>query len=360
MSWRFTWWTTWEEVSGSGCQAAWQGVLAGDPFPHPFKQPGPALAWGETRGRALGAVPRVGLAEHPSGARAFLPWAVVPHRGRRQTRRVLEPLGQSLFGYQDPAVALPATGEPAAAVWEELWTAARRALARHCDQALFRFVDRRTGQGTWSGPAGDDSPRLDLDGLGSFDELLARTSANHRGDVRRRLRRLAEHGPLSLWIAGPGDAARAGADFAGRFVPAYREVWAGEGDGCLLDAPGLAGFLALVLARGLPEGWAHYAVLSVGSEPVAWHLGLAGPRELYWWFPTYSPGWSGLSPGKVLLARLLEHGIEAGWTRLHFLTGAQAYKLAWKPLSLTLRSVRWHSPSVRGRLFCLYDRTRRT
>jgi CelD/BcsL family acetyltransferase involved in cellulose biosynthesis len=358
LSWRFTWWTTWEEVAGSECQAAWQEVLVGDPFPHPFKQPGLALAWAETRGRALGAAARVGLAEHSCGARVLLPWAVVPHRGRRAIRRVLEPIGQSLFGYQDPVVAFPGGGLPGAA-WVELWVAARRALTSHCDQALMRFLTPDSGQGPWSEPCSEDSPILELGRGRDLEALLATTSASHRGDVLRQLRRLGERGPLALWVAGAEDAGRAEVDFAARFVPAYRALWTEAEPGCLLDQPGMTDFLTLALARGLSEGWAHYAVLSVGGEPVAWHLGLASPSELYWWFPTYSLAWANFSPGKALLASVLERGLATGLSRIHFLTGTQPYKLAWKPVSLKLRTVRWYSPSLRGRLLSLYDRTRR-
>jgi CelD/BcsL family acetyltransferase involved in cellulose biosynthesis len=361
--WSLDFATAWEAVAAPEVQQLWRRLLAEDPDPHPFKEPALALAWAETCGRAIGAVPRVGRAVHSTGARALLPWTIVRHRGRSINRKVLEPIGQSLFGYQDP-VADAAAAALSTAGWAGLWQAARRALSGGCDQALLRLVQPRYAHGPHAEPAREESPVLSLAGIASFEELLAGTSANQRGDVRRRLRRLAERGAIALDVAGPADARRATAEFRERFVPAYRAVWEGEPAGCLLDQPGLADFLHRILEVGLPAGWAHFVTLTVDGEPVAWHLGLARPNrpaapgEIYWWFPTYAPEWAALSPGKVLLAKLLEHAVGTGLGRLHFLTGAQPYKLAWRPEPHALRTVRWHSPSIRGRLLSLYDRTR--
>lgn len=353
MGWRFERWRSWDEVWSEPRQRLWSELLAADPEAHAFQRPEVVRAWVETRGEAVGARPAFALATHSSGARALLPWVVVVHHGSRISRRILEPAGQSLFGYHDPIVAgstLPETD------WVDFWEAARRQLAGSCDLALFRFVHPRCGRGKRSTPCSDDSPVLDLTGVSDFEALLARCSANHRGDVRRRLRRLDERGAVALWTPDGGEAGAALEDFRSGFLPSYFAVWDGRPEGNLLRQPGLADFLVRLITEGLPGGWAHYSVLRVDGRPVAWHLGLAGPGELYWWFPTYDPAWEDLSPGKVLLARLLEQGLARGVRRIHFLTGAQPYKLAWKPESPELRTVRWHSPSLRGRLLALYDR----
>lgn len=352
MSWRFRWWTDWQEVFAGGGSEAWSEALAADPDPHAFKLPELARAWVETRGREVGAAARVGLAEHRSGARVVLPWMVVTHHGRRLARRVLEPIGQSLFGYHDPVGDFSRLADADRAA---LWEGARKAVGA-CDQALFRLVAAGRAAGPLATPNDEESPVLPLAGAASLAELLARASANHRGDVRRRLRRLAERGDLDLWVAGKGDAAAALASFRTDFTPAYQAVWREQPAGSLLDHLGLPGFLERLLAEGIPGGWAHYCALTVDGEPVAWHLGLAAPGELFWWFPTYAPAWGDLSPGKVLLAKLLERLVEKGWRRVHFLTGGQPYKLAWKPEPYPLATVRWHAPTIRGRLLELYDR----
>lgn len=357
MAWSFQSWQTWDEVWSEPCQRLWREILAADPQANAFQRPRLVRAWAETRGRALQASPAVFLATHRSGARALLPWTVVRHRGSRLVRRVLEPAGQSLFGYHDPVVAGPALPP---AEWKGFWESARRQLAGSCDQALFRFLHPRCGQGPLSEPCGDDSPVLDLSEVADFDALLARCSPNHRGDVRRRLRRLAEQGEVELWTAGPEDGPAAVADLRTGFLPAYHATWDRQPEGNLLREPGLEDFVVRLVRDGVPGGWADYNVLRVNGRAAAWHLGLrdahADGHDLYWWFPIYDPEWESFSPGKVLLARILERGLANGLRRVHFLTGGQPYKLAWKPDIPELRTVRWHSPSLRGHFLALYDR----
>jgi CelD/BcsL family acetyltransferase involved in cellulose biosynthesis len=173
--------------------------------------------------------------------------------------------------------------------------------------------------------------------------------------VRRQLRRLEEKGQVLLWVAGPSDAIAALHDFSQRFVSAYQQVWRSRPSGSLLDKPGLLEFFTRVVAEGVPSGWGHYAILYVADTPIAWHLGLLHRRSLYFWVPTHNPPWENWSPGKALLAKLIEYGITQGWTRLHFLTGGHPYKFAWRPDPQDLRTVRWHAPTPRGRIIACYD-----
>jgi CelD/BcsL family acetyltransferase involved in cellulose biosynthesis len=265
---------------------------------------------------------------------------------------VLEAVGSSLVGYHDPLVG---TGDTGGIDWSNLWGSARRELARSCDQALFRFVHPRYTRGIDAKPCGEENPVLSLAGLGGLQDALARCSPNHRSDVRRRLRRLEEQGELTLWVAGPNDARAAMKDFREGFVPAYHNLWRPRPSGSLLDKPGSVAFLTRVLDEGLTAGWGHYAVLYVAHTPIAWHLGLFHDRSLYWWVPTHDTAWEHWSPGKALLAKLIEYAIARGWTRLHLLTGGHAYKLGWRPARDDLFAVRWHAPTVRGRILGCYD-----
>jgi len=354
VTWRLTGWTSWNEVWSDGCLTAWRELYAADRDANPFQHPDVVRAWAETAGAAAGAEPRLLLATHTSGARALLPAVVAPHRGRLVTRRILEPAGQSLFGYAGPLVANGTS--LATADWTDFWERVRQETSADCDQALLRAIAPSRAAGRFCEPAGDASPVLDLSDLSTLEELLARCSANHRGDVRRRRRRLEEQGDVELWTAGEHDAAAALADFHARFVPAYEAVWSGHPDGSLLERPGVLAFLVRLLRDGLAGGFVHYAALRVSGVPVAWHLGLRQSGELHWWFPAYAPAWERFSPGKVLLAELLDDGLRRGLRRVHFLTGEQDYKLRWQPRSLRLAVLRWPAPTLRGRLLALYDR----
>ncbi|HEY0781498.1 MAG TPA: GNAT family N-acetyltransferase [Thermoanaerobaculia bacterium] len=357
MTWRLTGWSSWREVWSAGCLSAWRELYATDPDANPFQHPDVVRAWAETAGAAAGAEPRVLLATHASGARVLLPAVVAPHRGRLVTRRILEAAGQSLFGYAGPLVANGANGTPlATADWTVFWERVRRETSADCDQALLRAIAPGRAAGRFCEPASDASPVLELSALSDMDELLARCAAKHRGDVRRQLRRLEEQGTVELWTAGEADATAALEDFHARFVPAYQALWGEKSDGGLLVRPGILPFLARLLGEGLAGGFVHYAALRLSGEPIAWHLGLRQEGELHWWFPTYALAWQRFSPGKVLLAELLDHGLRTGLRRVHFLTGDQDYKLRWRPESRRLAVLRWPAPTLRGRLLALYDR----
>jgi CelD/BcsL family acetyltransferase involved in cellulose biosynthesis len=127
----------------------------------------------------------------------------------------------------------------------------------------------------------------------------------------------------------------------------------------LLRAPGVFDFVTRVVRDGVAAGWGHYTALLLDGQTIAWHVGLLDRNELYWWLPAHDPSWESLSPGKVLLSMLIDHGIQQGWTRIHLLTGGHRYKLNWRPEPVELCALRWYSPTMRGRLFSVYDHFRR-
>ena len=354
MAWHFDWHRRWGDVWNTAFEATWWNVFDRATERHVYHRPDVVRAWAETCGQSVDVEPMLGFGSDGDGHHAVLPWVVVTYTGRLVQRRVLEPVGGSLFCYHDPLVASEQAGDARPDIdWSDFWYAARRGVGSRCDQALFRFIDPGRCGGVPTEPCGDESPILRLTGLPSLDALLERCSANHRNDIRRRLRRLGECGDVTVWEAGVGDVDVALTDFRAHFARAYRGVWAEQPN--LFDRPGFPEFAERILRDGIPAGWGQYAVLRVSGTPVAWHLGLVHERTLYWSFPTYDKAWEHFSPGKVLLAKLIEDAIARGWTTLHFLTGGQPYKLAWRPERPGLRAIRWRSPGFRRALFAVYD-----
>ena len=348
--WHFQWRHDWNAVWDPPFVAQWTALLAGSPHANVYHQPALVRAWAETHGRALGAQPLFALASHASGARTLLPFVVVTQRGRRTTRRSLTAAGESFFGYHDPLVC-----DPAGAVdWTGFWDAVRRETTSMCDQALLRFMHQPFAAGPLAS-SGEPSPVLDLSACAGLDDVLVRCSANHRGNVRRRLRRIHDEGVVALAVYDDTSVDAAVRDFRERFVPSYVACWRARPEGCMLDRPGVAEFVDRVLVDGLRGGWAHYAALTVGGRSIAWHLGLTFRGTLYWWIPAHDEAWQTFSPGKVLLAQLIERAIRSGIRTLHFLTGAQRYKLDWKPDWIPLSAVRWHAPSAKGTALAWYD-----
>jgi CelD/BcsL family acetyltransferase involved in cellulose biosynthesis len=348
VSWRLSWLGGWDEVRDPAFVIQWRRLGAESAGPTGFQQPEVVSPWLTESAEPGGSSPLFGWAEHGSGARALLPWVRNSRRGRLIHRRIAEPALGSLAGYTDPLYVGDARWIP------ELWSRIHVELADRVEQGLFRFVHRELAP-LDSNSASDASPVLELPAGATLAQLLAGTSANHRGDLGRRRRRLAERGAVDLALFT--DPALAVHEFDGPFRDAYTAQWRGSASGSLLDQPGTAAFLRRLLSEQA-GGWAHFSALRVEGRAVAWHLGFVFRNELYWWFPTYDPAWAGYSPGKVLLAHLVELGLASGWRCIHFLTGGHDYKLAWRPRPADLVTVRWFSPSLVGRALGAYDRLR--
>jgi len=353
--WQFEWRRDWADVWREPFERTWCDAFASNDDAHVYHHPALVRAWADTCGREAGIEPLIGFARADTGQQVLLPWVISRSRGTVVVRRTLEPVGQDLFGYHDP---LP-NGPASTIDWSAFWPSARIAVSNVCDQALFRFVHAEFAghDAEWTG---EGSPVLQLDRFASFGALLASCSAKHRGDIGRQRRRLAERGVVSLWIPGPTGADEALRDWESHAKEAYRDVWARRAARSTLWRDGFDDFAARVIADGLRGGWAHYAALRVDGEPIAWHLGLADRGRLYWWIPTHRTEWEPYSPGKVLLASVIEELHQAKWREVHFMTGAHAYKLAWRPASADLRVIRWHAPGPRGTILSWYDAARRS
>jgi CelD/BcsL family acetyltransferase involved in cellulose biosynthesis len=355
VTWTFEWRRAWSDVWDGPFERAWRRMFEASGSAQVYHHPSLVRAWTETCGTAAGHAPMMGLARSHAGTDVLLPWVVAHQRGTIAMRRRLEPAGQDLFGYHDPLTAAPPDGID----WSVFWQAVRSSTSPDCDQALFRFVHGEFAARSDPGSS-ETSPVLAAGAFADFDALLAACSSNHRGEIRRRRRRLAERGAVALWTPDSTEADAALADWRSNASRAYRDVWSARARHNTVLRDGFDRFAERVVAQGLREGWAHYAALSVGGERIAWHLGLADRERLYWWIPVHRIEWEAYAPGKVLLAALVERLCERRWREIHFMTGGHAYKLAWRPALADLRIVRWHARGLRGSIFALYDRARQT
>jgi CelD/BcsL family acetyltransferase involved in cellulose biosynthesis len=350
--WTFEWRRSWDEVSDPSFAARWRNVFEASTCAHVYHRPELVLGWAETIGAAIRAEPYVGFATSSGGATVVLPWVVVPYGGRFAVRRTLEAAGSDAFGYHSPLVA----AEPGTIDWPRFWTMARQAVGGGCDQALFRLVEPAFDAELDMRRDSEESPILALIGRADLEQVLAGCSSSHRVDIRRQFRRAQERGEVTLDISGPDDVAAAVECVRRELLPAYRSVWQKRTvRNTLLHQPGIDAFLERVVTAGVPAGWGHLSVLRVGDTPVAWHLGFFDAGRLYWWLPTHDSAWSAFSPGKLVLAALVDHGCRAGWREIRLLTGNHPYKAAWNPVPRTLTAIAWTAPTIRGRLMALYD-----
>jgi CelD/BcsL family acetyltransferase involved in cellulose biosynthesis len=351
-SWRFDWRRDWNSVWSSDFISKWEALIDASPAANIYHRPAVVRAWAETHGRAIGAEPLFGYATNHDGARVLLTFIRRTQRGRLVKRRSLSAAGEAFFGYHDPLVSAPDGVD-----WSRFWKNVRDQTSSDCDQALLRFVHAGFANGSLSEPATDASPLLDLSNDRSLDDVYARCSSKHRHETRRLLRRLGERGATSLRAAGAGDGPGAVRIWSDGFLPAYNEYWRAKPAGSMLDQQGVGGFAARVVEEGTRDSWAECGQLEVGADSAAWYVGLLFRDSFYLWISAYNRSYLDFSPGRLMLALLIERCIDRRLKFLHLMTGDQQYKREWQPVDQAMCSIRWHAPTAKGRVLAWYDRS---
>lgn len=162
----------------------------------------------------------------------------------------------------------------------------------------------------------EDSAVLRLPG--TFDEYLELVGKKERHEIRRKERRLArELGEIDVDDGGELDRALDG------FVAMHRLSRGDKGD-FMDDA--MASFFRDAAERFAALGTLRLDTLLAGGRPVAATLGFADPHGYYLYNSAFEPSVASLSPGNVLLARLIAREIEAGRPVFDFLRGDERYK----------------------------------
>jgi CelD/BcsL family acetyltransferase involved in cellulose biosynthesis len=213
----------------------------------------------------------------------------------------------------------------------------------------------------------DTAPRICFSET-SYSAAEKTWSANLRNDVRRRRRRLAEQGAVSLWQPATLSEAEAALD---TYFEVHDKKWLSEGyPGRFQSASERRRYLALLRrfwGRGI-----HFSTLRLDSVDVSYHFGFLSGGWLLWYRPTYRPEFCGFSPSKVHVSMLIEEGYRQQWRGLDFLLGEESYKLKWSNQSVDVVSVcagfqRWSPsylwftearPFVRKKLLKAYMRMR--
>jgi CelD/BcsL family acetyltransferase involved in cellulose biosynthesis len=168
------------------------------------------------------------------------------------------------------------------------------------------------------------SPYVLVDG--TWDEYESRLSRNHRGDIRRRRRRLEEEGNLAITQEDGSE------DLEGLLAEGFRieaSGWKGSHGTAILSSPATRRFYSSVARWAREEGWLRLAFLRLDGRPLAFHLDLEADGVLYHLKGGYDPAFEQYSPGKVLHHEMLARAFAAGLARYEFLGGDEPYKLSW-------------------------------
>jgi CelD/BcsL family acetyltransferase involved in cellulose biosynthesis len=159
---------------------------------------------------------------------------------------------------------------------------------------------------------------------GDFEVYLEKLDKKQRHELRRKLRR-AESAPdekVDWYIVGPNDDLETQLETFITLMAASHPAKA-----TFMSDPANAKFFRAVVPRMAENGWLQLAFLTVNGDPAAAYLNFDFAGRVLVYNSGLKPGSYGhLSPGIVLLCRLIEHAIREGRHEFDFLRGTEEYK----------------------------------
>jgi CelD/BcsL family acetyltransferase involved in cellulose biosynthesis len=160
----------------------------------------------------------------------------------------------------------------------------------------------------------------------SWDAYLASLSGKHRHELTRKIRRFEREVPDGRVVV-VHTATDVGARL-GDFLALHRASRTGKAK--FMDARMETFFRAAIPALAARDG-VRLWLLEAGGAPIASFICLEWDDTVGLYNSGFSPGRAALSPGLVLLARVIQDAIVRRRARFDFLRGEERYKLEFEP-----------------------------
>jgi CelD/BcsL family acetyltransferase involved in cellulose biosynthesis len=178
--------------------------------------------------------------------------------------------------------------------------------------------------GTVTATVEERCPVLEL--APTWDAYLARLTSKHRHEITRKIRRLAREAPDTVVtsVARPDDIERR----MGDFLDLHRRSRVGKER--FMDAR-MEAFFRRATASLAADGAVRLWFLDSPDGPLASFITLEWDDTVGLYNSGFRPEASALSPGVVLLARVVEDAIARRKRRFDFLRGEERYKYDFEP-----------------------------
>ncbi|MCL4782684.1 MAG: GNAT family N-acetyltransferase [Bryobacterales bacterium] len=180
----------------------------------------------------------------------------------------------------------------------------------------------------------DTAPRLAIEGR-SYEELEKSFTSSHRVDTRRQRKRLAERGPVTLWLPETLEQAL---EVLEEFFVVHDEKWLSQGYPGQFQSPTVRKHYRELLSR-LWNGGIHFSTVRCGDTHVSYQFGFQSGGWFQWYRPSYRKEFHNFSPGKIHISLVLEEACRSGMKGVDFLLGDEPYKLTWANQSQQVVSV---------------------
>jgi CelD/BcsL family acetyltransferase involved in cellulose biosynthesis len=221
--------------------------------------------------------------------------------------------------------AAPAHDDPHPAAWDVVDLRRLRCGDPAADALAAAFGAREIDQGwTLNVEREDVCPVVTLPLGTTFEEYLGTLGKKERHEIRRKVRRAEAAGEVRLEDS-PDPLSELEA-----FIDLHQKRWGDRG----LFPPTAGGDQSRVMFRRLfelfgPDGPLRLAFLTVGGRRIAAGIALETETGFLYYNAGVDPDARELSPGVLLIAKLVERAIEQGCRRIDFLRGDEPYKYEW-------------------------------
>jgi CelD/BcsL family acetyltransferase involved in cellulose biosynthesis len=168
------------------------------------------------------------------------------------------------------------------------------------------------------------SPYLELDG--TLADYRARQKSSFKADLRRRNRRLNERGEVRLDVR---DGSRELARLLAEGWELEASGWKNRVGTAVVARTETLRFYAEVAHRAAARDRLRLFFLRLDEVPIAFIFAMQQRGVLYLMKGGFDPAHGRMSPGQLLLERVIEHAFMTGLDRIELLGGDEAYKLAW-------------------------------
>jgi CelD/BcsL family acetyltransferase involved in cellulose biosynthesis len=293
----------------------WREVLTTHQDTHPFVTPEWQRAWWDHFGAGALSVVPVAADGRPVGVAALA----------RDAAGVVRFLGgEELTDYPGPVVAPGHGAEVSQALLAWLrgrnWSEFDVRNARPVDGIADVLAAAAIGAGLRVERCADE-PVAVLALPATWDDYLALLSKHSRHELRRKDRRLERELPEAAVRTSDGTTLAADLE---TFSGLHRQSRGVKGS--FLTAP-VEAFFRRIADDFLARGCLRLDLLEDRGRPLAATLGFQSARTFYLYNMAFDPADRALSPGLVLLSRLLRRAIGDGLERFDFMRGDERYKL---------------------------------
>jgi hypothetical protein len=169
------------------------------------------------------------------------------------------------------------------------------------------------------------APRLRVDGR-SYEAVEKSWKKNHRTDVRRQKKRLAQElGSVTLWEPSTLEEAE---EALQEFFVVHDDKWLAQGYPGRFGSEKERAHFQSMMRRLWGKGLA-FSTLRCGDLDLSYHFGFQSGGWVQWYRPSYRHEYHSFSPGKVHAALVIQKLCDEGLEGLDFLLGAESYKRLW-------------------------------